>query len=108
MKLSGNAARVFSVSCFRVQVQLARVRIDRNVLEDRAEAVRGRVDVRLVDVAQADRLGVAAALEVEDALVAPAVLVVADQDALRIRAERGLAGAGEAEEDRHVAVARQR
>ena len=88
----------------RVEIELARRRIDVDVLEDRAEALRGRVDVGLVDVAEPDGLGVAAALEVEDALVAPAVLVVADQDALRIGAERRLAGAAQAEEDGHVAV----
>ena len=53
---------------------------------------------------QADGLGVAAALEVEDAVVAPAVLVVADEDPLGIGRERRLARARQAEEDRHVAV----
>ena len=51
---------------------------------------------------EADRLGVAAALEVEDAVVAPAVLVVADQQPLGIGRERRLARAGEAEEDGDV------
>ena len=49
-------------------------------------------------------LGVAAALEIEHAVRAPAVLVVADEDAVRIGRQRGLAGAGEAEEQRDVAV----
>jgi hypothetical protein len=53
---------------------------------------------------QFDRLGVAAALEIEDPGPAPPVLVVADQRAVRIGGERRLAGAGEAEEDRGVAV----
>src|SRR5699024_9957864 len=48
---------------------------------------------------QVDDLGVAAALEVEHAVVVPAVLVVADQQALGIGGEGGLAGAGQAEED---------
>ena len=50
-----------------------------------------------------DALGVAAAFEIEDAAVAPAVLVVADQPALRVGGKRGLAGSGEAEEERDVA-----
>ena len=54
--------------------------------------------------AKPDRLGVAAALEIEDAVAAPAMLVVADQHAVRVGRQRRLAGAGEAEEDRHVAV----
>ena len=63
----------------RVQVQLARHRVDVDVLEDRPEAPRRREDVGLVGRREADRLGVAAALEVEDVVAAPAVLVVADQ-----------------------------
>jgi hypothetical protein len=43
-------------------------------------------------------LRVAAALDVEDAGVAPAVLVVADQGPLRVGGERGLPGAGQPEE----------
>ena len=48
--------------------------------------------------------GTYAALDVEDALLAPAMLVVADQLALRVGRQRGLAGAGETEEEGHVAV----
>jgi len=47
---------------------------------------------------EVDRLGVAAALEVEGALLRPSVLVVADQHAARIGRKRCLAGAREAEE----------
>jgi hypothetical protein len=63
-----------------------------------------RPDLRLAALRQADRLGVTAALEVEHAAVRPAVLVVADQLPRRISRERRLAGAGQAEEQRHVAV----
>jgi hypothetical protein len=49
-----------------------------------------------------DDLGVAAALDVEHALVAPAVLVVADEQALGIGRQRGLAGARQAEQHRGV------
>ena len=71
------------------------------VLEHAAEADRVP-DLRLAGLGQLDALGVAAALHVEHALVAPAVLVVTHQIAARIGAQRGLAGAGQAEEDRHV------
>ena len=53
-----------------VEVELARRGVDVDVLEDRPEPARRREDVRLVHRREADRLGVAAALEVEDA-VAP-------------------------------------
>ena len=59
---------------------------------------------RLGLVRELDGLGVAAAFEIEDAVRAPAVLVVADQGAVRIGRERGLARAGQAEEQRAVAV----
>ena len=78
--------------------------IDHHVLEHRAEAD-GLVDLRLGAGREADDLGVAAALEVEDAVVGPAVLVVADEAAGRVGAERGLAGAGEAEVQRDVTLA---
>jgi hypothetical protein len=51
-----------------------------------------------------DRLGVAAALEVEHALVRPAVLVVADQRPLRVGRQRRLARPREPEEQRDPAV----
>ena len=52
---------------------------------------------------EVDHLRVAAALEVEHALGRPAVLVVADERALRIGRERRLAGARQTEEQRRVA-----
>ena len=73
-------------------------RVQRDVLEERV-ALDGVVDIGLGLGVEVDDLGVAAALEVEHALIVPAVLVVADQQALRVGGEGGLAGAGEAEED---------
>ena len=84
-------------------MHLARVGLDHHILEDRAEPDRAE-DLGLRVGLQADALGVAAALDVEDAVVAPAVLVVADERPVRLRRERCLAGAAEAEEERHVAV----
>ncbi len=74
----------------------ARVRVDDDVLEDGAEAD-GLEDLRLGLLRKADDLGVAAALEVEDAMVAPAVLVVADQPAGRVGRQSRLARPGEPE-----------
>mmetsp|Transcript_41482 Transcript_41482/g.115795 ORF Transcript_41482/g.115795 Transcript_41482/m.115795 type:complete len:303 (-) Transcript_41482:473-1381(-) len=64
----------------------------------------GRVHLGLLLRRQVDRLGVAAALNVEDALRGPHVLVVSDEVALRVRAERGLARPAQAEEDGDVVV----
>ena len=87
-----------------VVVRDARLRIEHDVFQHRAEAVGGVPDFRLGLGRELDGLGVAAAFEIEDALRRPAGLVVADQGAVRIGRERGLAGAGQAEEQRAVAV----
>ena len=95
------AARVLG-EALRREVELAGARVEVDVLEDRPEAARRLEDVRLVHRGEADGLGVAAALEVEDAAVAPAVLVVADQAAPRVGRERRLARPRQAEEDHRV------
>ena len=78
--------------------------IQHHVFQHGAEALRRGEDLRLSFLRQLDGLGVAAAFEVEDAGLAPAVLVVTDESALRISGERGLAGARQAEEDSRVTV----
>ena len=65
-------------------------------------ALDGVVDIRLGVLIQVDDLCVAAALEVEHAVVIPAVLVIADQQTLGIGGQGGLAGAGQTEEDGSV------
>ena len=73
------------------------VLVEHHVFADRAKA-NGIEDLGLVKLVQALALGVAAALDVEDAHVGPTVLVVADQQARGIGRKRGLAGAGQAKE----------
>ena len=103
MKWSGYAPRVFSVRRSESRSSSRVERVDVDVLEDGAEPARRREDVRLVHRREADRLGVAAALEVEDVVAAPAVLVVADQAAQRVRGQGRLAGPREPEEDDRIA-----
>mmetsp|Transcript_58419 Transcript_58419/g.153834 ORF Transcript_58419/g.153834 Transcript_58419/m.153834 type:complete len:661 (+) Transcript_58419:301-2283(+) len=74
-----------------------------HVLEHGAKADRV-VDLRLLLAREADGLGVAAALDVEDALRVPDVLVVSDEVTLGVGAEGRLPRAREAEEDGHVVV----
>ena len=76
--------------------------LEHDVFQHRAEA-QGLEDVRLVLRREVDGLGVAAAFDVEDAVVAPAMLVVADEVALRVGGERRLAGAAQAEQQRRAA-----
>ena len=72
--------------------------VDDGVLEDGPEAD-GVPDLGLFFAGEADDLGVAAALEVEDAVGPPAVLVIADECAVFVGGECGLSGAGESEEE---------
>ncbi len=87
-----------------VQVEASRRRVHDHVLEHRPEGVGRGVDLRLRVGREADDLGVAAALDVEDAVLAPAVLVVADQRPLGVGGEGRLARARQPEEDGHAPV----
>jgi len=77
--------------------------VEDDVLKDGAE-LDGVENIRLLLGGETDALGVATALNVEDTSVGPAVLVVADQGALGVGGESGLASTGETEEDGNVAV----
>ena len=68
----------------RVEIQLARHRIDYHVLDDGPKLMRGGPNLRFLLAAQADDFCVAAALEIKDTVTRPAVFVVADQRPVRI------------------------
>jgi hypothetical protein len=89
---------------FVVQVDQAGDRVEGDVFEHRPKTMGGGVDLRFGRFRQANDLGITAALEVEDALVAPAMLVVADQAAGRVGGERGFAGSAQAEEQGHIVL----
>ena len=76
-----------------------------DILQHRAEAMAGGPDFRLRLRRQVDDLGIAAAFEVEDAALTPAMLIVADQLSMRVRRERRLSRARQTEEQRDVALA---
>ena len=71
-------SRVLRVSRV-VEIELARRGIHHHVLKERAEGSRRIPDDGLRVAIQSNHLRVAAALEVEDAVVRPSVLVVSDQ-----------------------------
>src|SRR5258706_12703145 len=83
--------RVFGEAVIGV-VRYARFRIQRHVLENGPEAQRVP-DLRLFVRRELNALGVASALEVEDAVAAPSVFVVADEITRRVGGERSLARA---------------
>jgi len=85
------------------EIHNARLLAHADILEDRPEA-NGAVDSRLLLLLEVDALGIAAPLNVGDALVVPDVLIIANQSAMRVSREGGLTSAGEAEEERGGAV----
>ena len=87
-----------------IQVQRARLGIEDHVLEDRAEPARRRVDLWLGLGGELDHLRVTAAFEIEDAAVAPAMLVISDQAPLRIARQGGLPRTRQAKEERGITV----
>lgn len=86
-----------------VVVDVARDGVEDHVLQHGAEADRV-VDVGLLLGGQPNALGVAASLDVEHALVGPAVLVVTDQFPLGVGRQRGLASPRQTEENGHIAL----
>ena len=87
-----------------IEVEPAVFRVESDVLEHGAEPVRGTVNLGFVLRGELDHLGVASALEIENAVVAPAMFVIADEDARLVRRERRLARAAEPEEESSLAV----
>ena len=73
-------ARVLGVAAV-IKIERTGGRIVHHVLQDRAEALGGGIDLGLGLARELDHLGVATTFEVEQAVVGPAVLVVADQRA---------------------------
>ncbi len=78
------------------EIESSQVRIDDHVLEHRAETDR-IPDLRLFFAREINAFGVAATFEIEDAAIAPAMLVIPDQPACRICRQRGLTRARQPE-----------
>ena len=104
MNAIGYAARVFSVMRSSSRFERARHRIDDDVFEHGAEAARRRINLRLGVRRQPDRLGVAAAFEVEDARRRSSRARRRRSGARRVARQRRFARAGEPEEQRDVAA----
>lgn len=86
-----------------VVVDLAGDIIKDDVLKDRAEAD-GAENIGFLLGRKANALGVATTLNVEDTVFTPAVLIVTNQGAVGVGGKRGLAGAGETEEESDIAI----
>ena len=62
----------------QIEQQGARVRIDDDVFQDGAKALGSRVDFGFGFSREIDYLGVTSAFKVEDAVIAPAMLIITD------------------------------
>src|SRR5688500_10458032 len=91
-------ARVFH----RVVLEVRDAVIQRNVLHDGSGLVDRVPDDRLALTREADELRVTAALQVADTVAVPAVLVVPQEPALRIRRQGRLPGPAETEDHTHI------
>ena len=80
------------------EIQRLGLFVEDHVLDHGAEHAGGGKDFRLCLGVQPDRLGIAAAFEIEGAAIRPAMFVVADQGAVGIGRQGGLAGARQAKE----------
>ncbi len=87
-----------------IKIDLAGYGIDDDIFEHGAEPLGGGIDFRFGFGRQADHLGIAAAFEVEDRGIGPAMFIIADQRAAGIGGQRRLAGARQAEEHRGIAL----
>ena len=74
-----------------------------NVLQ-KSVSLDGSVDFRLCVAVQVDDLCVAATLKVENTVIVPTVLVVADKGSSLVCGKGGLAGSGKSEEDSGLAL----
>src|SRR5262245_14205954 len=85
-----------------VQVQTPRGTLEGNIFENRSKAPGGRVYFGFGFRREVDNLRVAAAFVVKDTFITPAMLVVANQDPVRVCRKRGLTCAGKPEKDCHT------
>ena len=86
------AARVLGLGAI-IEIRHPGDRIDRDILEQRAEPLCRGINLRLRLGREANGLGIAATFKIEDTGWRPAMLIVTQQNALRISRKRGLAGA---------------
>lgn len=86
-----------------VVIDVAGIWVEDDVLKD-GTVLDGAVNIGLLLGGEANALGVAATLDVEDTTVGPAVLVITNQLAVGVSRESGLAGTGKTEEDCDIAV----
>ena len=101
-----NRIRRAGIFCQRtiIQINSAGRFIQHHILQNRTEGACGLENLRLLLCRQFDHFGVATPLEIKDAVLTPAMLVIADQGPRCISRQRRLAGTGQTEEHRCAAI----
>src|SRR5271157_5484172 len=90
--------------CWKTSPSMPFRGIEGDVFQHSPKLPRASINLRLGLRRKTDYLGIAAIFEVEHSVVAPAMLVVADQASLGVGGKRRLAGARKPEENCHIAV----
>src|SRR5579863_2257137 len=85
-----------------IQIETAGNRIEADVFQDGAEAAGATVDLGFGFRRKPNYLRIAAIFKVENTVITPAVLVIADEPAVRIGGERCLPCSRKPEEDSDV------
>ena len=98
-----SAAAVFGERAV-IKIKLARFGIHDHIFENRAPHLRCRKNFGFGLGGEFNHLGIAAAFEVKQSVLAPAMFVIADQCAVWISGEGGLACARKPKEDRRIII----
>src|SRR5690606_32070036 len=78
--------------------------IQRYIFDQTSKTVDGRPDKGFIFRIDANCLSVTTALKIEHAIIAPAVLIIANQGTFRVGRKCGLASAAEPKEERNAAI----
>ena len=87
-----------------VEIDMAGDGVEDDVFKNGTELSRAGIDLRLGGRRKADDFCVTSSFDIEDAFIAPTVLIVADKPAGRIGGERRFAGARQTEEERRISA----
>src|SRR6476661_3638116 len=77
--------------------------IQNNVFTDRTETHR-IIDLRLMFPGEVDTLGITAALEIEDTIISPTMLIITDQAPIWVSGKARLAGTRKAKEESDITL----
>lgn len=86
------------------EIRRSRLRVDDNIFHDGAKTDRA-IDFRLTVFGQVNALGIAAAFNVEDAVIPPAMFIITDKSTMGICGKGRLPRTGKPKEKGHITLA---